>query len=764
MPETQAAAENAPNASEAPNGGTDPTNIARSVVGATVNAALRATAAELHKGTPREWFNECAGGQEFASLVNEGNMSPRLRDVVATAAGICDDTGREPDSTADTFLSRASSTAQKESFRERLQRAASAGDIASRVDWSRLVAIETTEALNDQVDAVPDPLHSGKRRPKAVRLDVNSGGQVFVGLLAPEENLNQEEAVVIKFCNSRHMLQSEQMAAELAWHLEISAPTSRLLLRAHDGAEWQELASASRPLCEALGDLLGRKQSMLLMQFIHGSNMQKETGAWDPGRLTASTSALGRLFVLDALLGNADRLPIKSLNWRGNPSNILWSSRASGSNAEGRLCVPIDATVARRPPKMLVQEADQNVDCVLELVLLERITAQQVLLEAVSGNETATVALEKDWAPSESAWAARQPRSGDESAPTPTHGAPATSDHACTAVKSVSAVKAFHEGVRSAVSLAIRELGLLEMVADVIQSWLDAFHVDMGEVSAASACLKSRTKQLQDWSRVANKNDEVKRRMSSWQTLLQEKSIALRQAADDWASRRGVQTVLSFRGFLGNSVLNPIADAYELLVRLQQLIARGKVIANACNVTRPCDLAPTPLLVGPVTACCYHLLQKLGVKCIVNCTADLPPPPQAVSDRGFKWHRLRLEDTEDQDLTSSLEEGIHVIDAEVETGGRVFVHCHEGKSRSVSLCLAYLIMRERRPLADALAFVKSRRPQARPNAGFMRQLLGLELATLGSNSLGPDDLPKGKPKLPSADRRRRGSARESEPD
>merc|ERR1740123_860003 len=111
IPETQAAAENAPNASEAPNGGTDPTNIARSVVGATVNAALRATAAELHKGTPREWFNECAGGQEFASLVNEGNMSPRLRDVVATAAGICDDTGREPDSTADTFLSRASSTA-----------------------------------------------------------------------------------------------------------------------------------------------------------------------------------------------------------------------------------------------------------------------------------------------------------------------------------------------------------------------------------------------------------------------------------------------------------------------------------------------------------------------------------------------------------------------------------------------------------------------------------------------------------------------------
>merc|ERR1712007_83657 len=79
-------------------------------------------------------------------------------------------------------------------------------------------------------------------------------------------------------------------------------------------------------------------------------------------------------------------------------------------------------------------------------------------------------------------------------------------------------------------------------------------------------------------------------------------------------------------------------------------------------------------------------------------------------------------------------------------GGRVLLHCHEGKSRSVALCLAYLVTRERRSLADALAHVKSRRPQARPNAGFWTQLVALELATLGSNSVTPADAPKGKPK------------------
>merc|ERR1712203_867335 len=100
------------------------------------------------------------------------------------------------------------------------------------------------------------------------------------------------------------------------------------------------------------------------------------------------------------------------------------------------------------------------------------------------------------------------------------------------------------------------------------------------------------TRQIQDWNRQADKNDEVRDRLSSWQALIRQKSLVLREAVDDWASRRGVKTALSFRGFLGDSVLNPIADAYELLVRLQQLNSRAKVMQLASNVTRPSDLSP----------------------------------------------------------------------------------------------------------------------------------------------------------------------------
>merc|ERR1712187_383868 len=185
-------------------------------------------------------------------------------------------------------------------------------------------------------------------------------------------------------------------------------------------------------------------------------------------------------------------------------------------------------------------------------------------------------------------------------------------------------------------------------------------------------------------------------------------------------------------------------------MRVQQLVARGQVMAHAANATRPAVLSPAPLFVGPATSAgCLHYLRKVGVTCILNCTTDLPAPPERALGRDIQWHRVALEDVEDQDLSAAFEDASCIIDQVAKSGGRVLVHCHEGKSRSVSLCLAYLVSRERWNLAKARAFVKARRKQARPNAGFLKQLMALELATLGCNSIEASDLPRGKPKLAS---------------
>lgn len=67
-------------------------------------------------------------------------------------------------------------------------------------------------------------------------------------------------------------------------------------------------------------------------------------------------------------------------------------------------------------------------------------------------------------------------------------------------------------------------------------------------------------------------------------------------------------------------------------------------------------------------------------------------------------------------------------------GGRVFVHCQAGISRSATICLAYLMRTNRVKLDEAFEFVKQRRSIISPNFSFMGQLLQFESQVLASSS------------------------------
>jgi protein-tyrosine phosphatase len=57
--------------------------------------------------------------------------------------------------------------------------------------------------------------------------------------------------------------------------------------------------------------------------------------------------------------------------------------------------------------------------------------------------------------------------------------------------------------------------------------------------------------------------------------------------------------------------------------------------------------------------------------------------------------------------------------------GKVLIHCYQGKSRSVAVCCAYLMRFYEYSLDEALQLVRSVRPTACPNHGFMQQLMDL---------------------------------------
>ncbi|KAG9145337.1 hypothetical protein Leryth_008264 [Lithospermum erythrorhizon] len=123
---------------------------------------------------------------------------------------------------------------------------------------------------------------------------------------------------------------------------------------------------------------------------------------------------------------------------------------------------------------------------------------------------------------------------------------------------------------------------------------------------------------------------------------------------------------------------------------------------------------------GDAVARDKDILRKHGISHILNCVGFVCPE-YFKSD--FQYRTLWLQDSPTEDITSILYDVFDYFEDVREQGGRVFVHCCQGVSRSTSLVIAYLMWREGQSFDDAFQYVKAARGIADPNMGFACQLL-----------------------------------------
>ncbi len=113
-------------------------------------------------------------------------------------------------------------------------------------------------------------------------------------------------------------------------------------------------------------------------------------------------------------------------------------------------------------------------------------------------------------------------------------------------------------------------------------------------------------------------------------------------------------------------------------------------------------------------------LRENGITHVLNCVGFVCPE---YFQEDLSYKTLWLQDSPSEDITSILYDVFDYFEEVREQGGRVFVHCCQGVSRSTSLVIAYLMWRDGRSFEDAFQDVKAARGVTNPNMGFACQLL-----------------------------------------
>ena len=113
-----------------------------------------------------------------------------------------------------------------------------------------------------------------------------------------------------------------------------------------------------------------------------------------------------------------------------------------------------------------------------------------------------------------------------------------------------------------------------------------------------------------------------------------------------------------------------------------------------------------------------------GFNGIVNCAARDTLTNRDYYDPSWKYEEYTASDDPDYNiLDEHLDDFVNFMDECRGENNRVLVHCVAGINRSATLCIAYLVIRERMTLSEAVRHCFAARPCILTNSSFVMQLI-----------------------------------------
>ncbi len=161
--------------------------------------------------------------------------------------------------------------------------------------------------------------------------------------------------------------------------------------------------------------------------------------------------------------------------------------------------------------------------------------------------------------------------------------------------------------------------------------------------------------------------------------------------------------------FKYQGVRKGVLAAYDKIARC----VTGGPLTRFCRVTKDLWIGGQPRGAGMRT------LRSQGITAVVNMRSEYDYPELAKLHE-LKYLRLPTDD-DGAPALDDLARGVEFITDEIESGGRVYVHCWEGVGRSATMAAAYLVNKGSTP-GNAWKEIRRARPFIRPTAAQMKRL------------------------------------------
>ncbi|GJN05307.1 hypothetical protein PR202_ga22926 [Eleusine coracana subsp. coracana] len=585
---------------------------------------------------------------------------------------------------------------------ERLGRVSMMDIESSSFKWTSLTSLHHTKHTSTSTESTEDDNN------RSFEVTVNSGGVVFIALFRTLENSDspsKEAAAVIKIAPSRMATQSERFGYELAKWLGVRTPQGRVIH--NSSSEWQKIKDAvenarhmavatadelEELICTEMLEALELSRCLFLMNYVHGSPLLENAIPFDSRKSAEKTAeALGRVLILDLVLRNEDRLRCRHLGWRGNYANLLVVDKEAHANLDS-LDDVCDSAIIRYKPEIIRSPQNQKQRRAASISVYQKLDGLLKIffnLMYRSSNESD----KEDAAPSDSPLCSVDTQIDSNDTDIPRH-------------------------LRRPSRTLSRE-SLDPSSPNCRETFFAKSFKGNGDGSRGLRL----TMKLRDFNKYAKLDSELSKEMEQWNEMLRTDVVKLCQD-------NNFNT-----GFFEGTDNSIAVDAYELKVRLEHILERISLISEAASTERPSQITDYLYIGGALAARSTHTLQHLGITHILCLCANEIGQSESQKPFLFDYRNFFIKDDENADICDVFQDASDFIDYVKHLRGKVLVHCFEGKSRSATVVLAYLIVRKNCTLLEAWNMLKKVHRRAHPNDGFAKVLLDLDKKLHGKVSM-----------------------------